>query len=504
MRIVLAEDEKKTRNGILHMIQQYTAHKVVGVAENGEEGYEIVRREKPDLLISDIKMPVLDGLEMLEKLHKEKLQVNTILLTGYSDFEYARRALKFQVLDYLLKPLDAEEFLKNLDAVEARISNIRSSHVSVEQLLANYLANKGEKATDEQLLSERLHVNEKTEITLFLISPRKIFAEHIKEYGRCLEELMRSLCIENAHVFQIPGEKQIMALIVGTEKNRSLKNRFAMRILPELEEIGGCTCVYQRIYGIRSLVDAVACMNEMRSFAFSLPEHTIVDRESVESVKYSELAYPQSLENVIIREMRSGHREKIDVFGKSFIEEIINSEAEPDVMKEYAIRLIANVLHIAKEMKEYFAQEENIKYFVEAVISSETRGEMRYQLEKFFHTIVREQKQELEVENGHVMNAISYIREHYSEEIALSDLARICRVTPEYLSKIFYNETGINFSHFLQNFRISIAKRMLLTENCKVYEVAEAVGFHDQKYFVKIFKKLCGVTPSEYRREYKP
>lgn len=294
-----------------------------------------------------------------------------------------------------------------------------------------------------------------------------------------------------------------MALIVGTEKNRSLKNRFSMRVLPELEEIGGCTCVYQRIYGIKSLVDAVACMNEMRPFAFSLPEHTIIDRESVESVKYSELAYPQSLENVIIREMRSGHREKIDVFGKSFIEEIINSEAEPDVMKEYAIRLIANVLHVAKEMKEYFAQEENIKYFVEAVISSETRGEVRYQLEKFFHTIVREQKQELEVENGIVMNAISYIREHYSEEIALSDLARICRVTPEYLSKIFYNETGINFSHFLQNFRISIAKRMLLTENCKVYEVAEAVGFHDQKYFVKIFKKLCGVTPSEYRREYK-
>ncbi|MFR8170817.1 MAG: response regulator [Marvinbryantia sp.] len=90
MRIVLAEDEKKTRNGILHMIQQYTAHKVVGVAENGEEGYEIVRREKPDLLISDIKMPVLDGLEMLEKLHKEKLQVNTILLTGYSDWEKSR------------------------------------------------------------------------------------------------------------------------------------------------------------------------------------------------------------------------------------------------------------------------------------------------------------------------------------------------------------------------------------------------------------------------------
>ena len=76
-------------------------------------------------------------------------------------------------------------------------------------------------------------------------------------------------------------------------------------------------------------------------------------------------------------------------------------------------------------------------------------------------------------------------------------------MTPEYLSKIFYNETGINFSHFVQNFRISVAKRMLFAENCKVYEVAEAVGFRDQKYFVKIFKKLCGVTPTEYRKEFR-
>ena len=90
MRIVLAEDEKMTRTGILHIIEHYTEHEVIGVAENGKQGYMLVKEKQPDLLISDIKMPVMDGMEMLQKLYDEKCMVPTILLTGYSDFEYAR------------------------------------------------------------------------------------------------------------------------------------------------------------------------------------------------------------------------------------------------------------------------------------------------------------------------------------------------------------------------------------------------------------------------------
>lgn len=244
----------------------------------------------------------------------------------------------------------------------------------------------------------------------------------IPEMIQRLRELMESLCIENAYVFQTPGEKQAVVLVAGTEKNR---------------------------------------------------------------------------------ELRSGKKEKIDAYGKRFIQEVVEQNGNPEQVREYAIRLIANVFYVAKEIKEYFNQEENMKYFMEMIIRSETRGEVRYQLEKFFHIITQGDQEEILTENGMVMNAISYIRTHYKEEIALSDVARICRVTPEYLSRIFYRETGINFSPFLQNFRISLAKRMLATEDCKVYEVAEAVGFKDQKYFVKVFKKLCGTTPSEYRKEMK-
>lgn len=101
-----------------------------------------------------------------------------------------------------------------------------------------------------------------------------------------------------------------------------------------------------------------------------------------------------------------------------------------------------------------------------------------------------------------MLNALAYIRENYAGDIGLADTAAVCGISQEHLSKLFYREMGINFSHFLQNFRISAAKRLLDTGNYKVYEVAEMVGFHDQKYFVTVFKKICGVTPSVYRKEH--
>ena len=158
MRIVVIEDENKTRNGIVNMIRQFTAHEVVGTAENGQEGVELVRQARPDLIISDIKMPVMDGLEMLQQLYDEKIKFNAILLTGYSDFEYARKALQLQVVDYLLKPLDVEELLKNLSAVETRIYNTRNTQMSPEQMIANYLDRRsGEREAVEPLLNEILH-----------------------------------------------------------------------------------------------------------------------------------------------------------------------------------------------------------------------------------------------------------------------------------------------------------------------------------------------------------
>ena len=112
---------------------------MAAVCGNGKEGLEAVRKYRPDLVISDIKMPVMGGLEMLEKILEEGIAVQAVLLTGYSEFEYARRALKLQVVEYVLKPLEVDDFLEVLHKAEGNIEKNRVEKVSAEQLLWTYL-----------------------------------------------------------------------------------------------------------------------------------------------------------------------------------------------------------------------------------------------------------------------------------------------------------------------------------------------------------------------------
>lgn len=158
---------------------------------------------------------------------------------------------------------------------------------------------------------------------------------------------------------------------------------------------------------------------------------------------------------------------------------------------------------MAGEMRGDANQEEELRYMMESIRSSHTQKELQYQFQKVVNQAIawNEENEEKITENGIVLNAIAYIREHYMEPIGLSDVAQCCNVSPEYLSRIFKEETGVKFVDFLANFRISVGKRMLATGNYKVAEVAEAAGFSDQKYFQKVFKKICGISPAEYKKE---
>lgn len=126
MRIVVVEDEPKSREGLVNVIQRFTEYEIAGIGENGEEGFALVKEKRPDLVISDIKMPVLDGLGMLQKIKDEQIEIQAILLTGYSEFEYARRALQLQVVEYALKPLDIDQFLTVLKKVDGKIQKKKS------------------------------------------------------------------------------------------------------------------------------------------------------------------------------------------------------------------------------------------------------------------------------------------------------------------------------------------------------------------------------------------
>lgn len=502
MRIVVVEDEPKTREGLLNIIKEHTDYEIAGVCQDGAEGLETIRKYEPDLVITDIKMPRMDGLKMLEKLREDHVEVPVILLTGYSDFEYARKALQLQVVEYALKPLDVDEFMKTLQETEIRIEKKKIEKITADQMLWSYLSEPEDSSGQMmELLKETLKINERIQTTLFLIRPCSMATETLQEMIRSTQERMDILCMENYYIFQIPQESGYCVMVVDTEKNHNLKQIFEKRIFKELCKESPARCSMAVAMGLEDFRGIIAKLQTLLKHAFSLPIGTVIDSGLAEGMVYQRVEYPDYLEQQIIRDIRNGSREKIAEDGEKFRLKVIESEGCPECIHEYTLRFAAAILRVAGEIKGSLEQETGIPYIMNGIASSETRDEMSYQLEKIIHAVAKEEDDFVITENGMILNVINYIRENYGHDITLSDAASCCGVTPEYLSRIFSHEMGVNFTAFLQNFRVSMAKQLLYTGNHKVYEVARTVGFHDQKYFTKVFKKLCGVTPAEYKKE---
>lgn len=315
---------------------------------------------------------------------------------------------------------------------------------------------------------------------------------------------MDALCMENYYTLVRPGERGgIYVLMVDTQRNRLLKTIFQRRILSQLQEITSCVCTMKKFYGITELPDAINRLSELLIHTFRVGHEIVVDEELLEEMEYVKLEYPTALENEIVQHIRSGKKDKILEAGGVFSEQVILSDASPECIQNYTLRFLMGIARVVGELRSDINQEEELRYMMESVKNSHTQKELQYQFEKVVKQAIawQEENGEQITENGIVLNAITYIREHYMEPIGLTDVAQCCNVSPEYLSRIFKEEAGVKFVDFLANFRISVGKRMLATGNYKVSEVAEAVGFGDQKYFQKVFKKICGISPAEYKKE---
>jgi two-component system response regulator YesN len=501
MRIVIVEDEPKTKEGLIKIINKYTNYDICGVASNGFEGIELIKELKPDLIISDIQMPEMDGLTMLRRLEQEGILYYALILSGFSSFDYVRTALHLGVVDYVLKPVDIDSFISVLSETEAKILKEKSEKINSAQLIWSLITCESE--MKEQLvrqLSKQLQVNDSMEITLFLVKPSSLDQETAGEMIHCIKDKMNSLGIMNFHVIYLSFSYGILVLIIDTEKYKLLNKMFSTHILPCLNNIGSCHCSYTSIFGLTRLENAIMELKDLFSYTFDYGSEVILDKQLVEKLTFTPISYPMDIENRIRKEIINGDYEKALKTSNKFKELIIESKGKPELIREYTARFCSGVYNIAKE---YNTQPEPLlifHYFINNIIESKTKTDLILNYEKIVNTILAVTDDEMDVDNLTVLKVINFIRDNYSENITLSDAANLVGITPEYLSKLFNQKINVNFVVFLRNFRISIAKRMLLSGKYQIQEVADHVGFKDPKYFNKVFKSVCGISPSEYKK----
>lgn len=497
MRVLVVEDEVRIRKGMAKLIESHTQHTVVGEASNGQEGMDMALLYVPDLIITDIRMPVMDGLEMMHQLRDKSDDWHFVILSGYSEFEYAKKAIQYGADDYLIKPLAPDDVIKLLDSIEDRLKKERKKkQEKPERLLRNYLIEKEDISTEQICEICGFEEDEKLRI--------------ISAYVGNLSQEDRNACEERMgkckaayqdkkiyYFFTESTREFIVVMQAGAWESikKELENKLLSRKAAERMWIWTAS----EINGAEDLRDTYIGLTKMYEYALVADTGEILDEQSISDYKAEEFTYPQKnrkkIQDAFYKKEKQQFENEIDIFVKS----TGAAKVKPSKMREEYMQMAYFLLNLAKENDNRIYEMLQNLNVTQNIGNAVTYSELHSVFEHMVQVIAENMEERQNISNFVILRAIDFIRNHYNESISLDMIASNLDITPEYLSTLFNREVGENFSSFLKKFRISHAKRLLKGTDKKIYEIAETVGYSDSKYFNRVFKEIEGISPGDFR-----
>lgn len=490
MRILIADDETPIREWIQFSIERGNnpEFEITAAAENGNEAYELALKHQIDVVITDIRMPGMDGIELMKRVLQVRPYTNFIILTNYAEFSYAREAVTYGAKKYLLK-----SELRGKDILEA-----------LEEILKDW-KKKGEHKQQDWYSNGYLDVfecyyNLENEDFLKEFWKRNGFLEELpfqvaalkKQKGKWQKELLDEFINkERIHIigpalknksiyliFQGKGRKDILDGIEGLAKLAE-ENAMGLLVSGELKN------------GRSRIMEALDEAEEMLRYAFLLSEgHLLLeDAKEVPALDRYEIQRKcQKLMEILLFEKEGTVTEAVNEWFHS-----LHGASFEDILwvREMCVWLLSRLEEVCREHipefeAEYKLQDDwNLEFCRCLCIDLIKR---LYREDNFRYS------------QG-VREAIRYIHQNYQKDISLNDVASYIYRSPEYLSRLFKAETGVKFSVYLTSYRLNKARDLLLNTDMKVYEIAYAVGYTTPSYFSKMYREYTGVAPEVTRSQ---
>lgn len=531
IKILLIDDEVMIRTGIRTSIDwESYGMEIAGEASNGQEGLEKAIELEPDIILIDVRMPVMDGLEFTKIIRQRIPEVKIVIISGYDDFKYAREAMHLGVSEYLLKPVGAEELISIMQKQCRQIMEEREE-LNREMALKNvfeenlfYMQSRFMNSIFKREYKVESYITEQS-IKLQVGFPQnayQVIVIDIDDFYLITESLSDKEKDDLKHMVKNIAEEVLKPLTNSTVYFSEfdylisvidLKNVKGSSINQLYQEIRNCVKKYQRLtvtIGISNKYEGVSkipdAYNEavlaLRSKVFKGKDRIIDINQADKADKASPVIYPSSEEKEILGHLKTMDTDNLNKVIEKICADLSASEAEDVKVKDICMRLIivsASYLdeigvdyrdHNGKEFDPYL---EIQKY--------ETLEDIEAWLKKVFSNFIDVmQDNKNEKFKGIVKVAIQYINQNYHEDIDVLKMAAVTYVTPNYFSRVFKKETGKSFTEWLNIVRIDKAKLFLKDPKWRVYELAEKVGYKDYKSFIFNFKKYAGCTPKEYMK----
>jgi two-component system, response regulator YesN len=517
--VLIVDDEFVIYEGISMLIDwKFYGFEVCDYASNGLVALEKTKTTKYDVVITDIRMPEIDGLELIGRLIQSGYPAQYIILSGYRDFEYARSAIEFGVKNYILKPIDEDLLIQALKKIRFEIEEKSRLHLDVNENLSTIrekvirdlvkmggsngsaydkVINLGIPLKDKSFTIAilKLEHNEKGEQS----SAREI---DIIDYYSIKEKVSSYADKHNSYVFEIDEDKIGILFITNNPGESDLKPVMEelFNEIVERFEIGVTIAIGDEKATYQEVPEAYRNACKALQLVFFKGRNTVISYDEISAPQFSnpvEKWYLEDLQNSVKR----CNTEDIILCINRLFERIKQNNLPIRTIQNLFINASIRIIELVNDIGADVDEAIGNKLYNRNIQDMQTIDALKKMLEEICISVSKSLNTFQKNSTGNIIDEITqYIKIHYREELHLNMIAKKYHMNPAYLGRLFKSTAGIGFNDYVNDCKIEYAARMLENNNDKVFSICREVGYADISYFYDLFKNKKGVTPSEYRK----
>ncbi len=525
--VLFVDDEEEVFRVIMRKLDwESLGFSVAGFARNGEEALEMAEELQPDVVMTDIKMPYMDGLELGRRLKESYQRIRIIIFSGFDEFEYAKEAIKLEVEEYILKPINAGELREVFSRIRRELDRERDEKRNIDKLRQYYM--------------ESLPLLQEGFLTSLIEGriPEEEIAPRLAAYQLSLEGPCYAVIL--LHISAPDTEEEIAPLLMAapvkqlaeeqlTERWRTLvfshlEDVIAIAQLAGAEEMPALNDDLDRFCRLTKRVCGAAVtagIGHLCRDTGDLPSSYTGAKDAVSyrvlygnarAINIAEMAPSEESEGTwelrslqpVLRKIRTGSREEVTAAVDDCIREVSEEGTSLQKYRLFIMEILTEIFRFGGNsrlnMEELFGD-------VPDVYNEVLRLESAEALENWLLTLALRMQEMLQHERmdttrSFVARAEDYVREHFADQdLSVEAVCRPLGVSAAYFSTVFKKETGKTFINYLTEYRMQEALWRLLDSDEKTYIIAGEVGYADPNYFSYVFKTQSGTAPSKYRNE---
>lgn len=497
-KVMLVEDEELILMGLQNIIDwEALGLKVVHMARDGAEALKMWDEEPVHIVVTDISMPEMDGLTLLRKIREKEEQVRFIILTGYDEFNYAREAIRLEVENYILKPINEEELERQLRETVQKLEEMDKKKIQYidEKTQWLHFLNGGAEKNEYDKYKKMLGITEGC--SAYHGAVMKWNIKELKE-NKITDVIVELKKQEDLSIVHLPPDSLLMVLSDGKLDEAQVQEYF-LELQSRIDSkfnvrtfigIGPSFHSFEELPGVYKAAKKLQKYLIIEGYGSCISQRQIQNRKS-EAISMDEA----KLRKFILKKEKDA---AVDYMEDLFINNM-QKDASAGSLYQMAVKMAMMIQEIKKEYKLESSGFHDLSELIETVFSADdilgVKTAFVSEIVEIIECLHEEDSQYTPV----VRQIIAEVQSGYKEDMNLKTLAYKYHMNASYLGQIFQKEVGCSFAQYLSNTKNSIAKDLILNTNMKINDIAKQVGYPDTSYFYRKFKQCYGVSPASLR-----